>query len=498
MKQTKNTRKAIIITLVTSLILLIAITVAYFAISVSNNNNEKINATSSTISIVYTDCASSKQSDCANMTKNLALGESFEKTFKVRNTGTVPTDYKIIFKELTNTFQNGDLVYTIKDLNDTVLQSERPVPYAPSQTTNVNALLDTIAAGATKEFKIVVKLKETTGDQTVNMNATYAIKLGITTQNGGTDRLYNLVADADPNSIDVITKTSPTGATCTNTLAYDGTADNNLRYVGADPCNYVSFNEETAGWRIIGIMNNIDDGTGKKETRIKLIRKDSIGSYSWDTSASNVNSGYGVNDWSQADLMRELNGDYLDNTLTENTTWYNGQNNQITASFDITKRLGDYSQVLIGNTKWYLGGLNTNSALALDYYVAERGTTVYNGRPTEWIGKIALSYPSDYGYAVGGGVRNDCLDLTLYNYNNNTGCYLNDYLYLSSFQWFLTPRSDNAQNVFRLCDGKVDDLVGTHYYGVGVPYPTYPAFYLKSSVKITGGDVSLENPYTLG
>ena len=48
----------------------------------------------------------------------------------------------------------------------------------------------------------------------------------------------------------------------TDELKFDGTADNNLRYIGADPNNYVSFNNEL--WRIIGVFNNIDDGTGKK------------------------------------------------------------------------------------------------------------------------------------------------------------------------------------------------------------------------------------------
>ena len=56
----------------------------------------------------------------------------------------------------------------------------------------------------------------------------------------------------------------------TEELKFDGTVDNNLRYVGSDPNNYVSFNNEL--WRIIGVFNNIDNGTGTKETRLKIIR----------------------------------------------------------------------------------------------------------------------------------------------------------------------------------------------------------------------------------
>ena len=56
--------------------------------------------------------------------------------------------------------------------------------------------------------------------------------------------------------------------------------DNNgdYRYYGANPNNYVTFNGET--WRIIGAFNNVDNGTGNKETRLKIIRDDSIGKYS--------------------------------------------------------------------------------------------------------------------------------------------------------------------------------------------------------------------------
>ena len=69
-------------------------------------------------------------------------------------------------------------------------------------------------------------------------------------------------------------------------------------------------------------MNNVDDGNGKKETRIKIIRITSLGNYSWDTSDSNADSGYGINDWTGADLMHELNGDYLNTSLSANTKWY--------------------------------------------------------------------------------------------------------------------------------------------------------------------------------
>ena len=68
-----------------------------------------------------------------------------------------------------------------------------------------------------------------------------------------------------------------------NNLKKDNTEDKNIRYYGANPNNYVRFNNEL--WRIIGIFGN----------NVKLIRNDRLGWLSWDTSESTVNSGYGIN-----------------------------------------------------------------------------------------------------------------------------------------------------------------------------------------------------------
>ena len=84
--------------------------------------------------------------------------------------------------------------------------------------------------------------------------------------------------------------------------------DNNARYIGANPNNYVSFNNEL--WRIIGAFNNIDNGTGTKETRLKIIRDEPLGIYSWDSKGS-----YAENDWSKSVLQQVLNsGAYYNRT----------------------------------------------------------------------------------------------------------------------------------------------------------------------------------------
>lgn len=163
--------------------------------------------------------------------------------------------------------------------------------------------------------------------------------------------------------------------------------DNNdeYRYYGATPNNYVTFNNEL--WRIINVSNvksSLNDKNG--EMRIKLIRNNSIGSYSWDSSDETINSGKGINDWTQADLMTELNTLYYNKQSgTCYNTWNNGS---ITCDFSKIG-LNDISKTLIDDAVWYLGA-GSRDGFANVSYNSERSTTVYTGHPTTWTGKVGI------------------------------------------------------------------------------------------------------------
>ena len=270
-------------------------------------------------------------------------------------------------------------------------------------------------------------------------------------------------------------------------LAYDNTVDNNLRYIGANPNNYVYFNcadynnpssSTCELWRIIGIFNENSHGISG-EKLVKLIRNDSIGKISWDSANKN--------DWSTASLEKTLNGDYL-----------NGS-----GSYASTGIKNDTTRNMIASATWKLGGTanyqSASDGLASHWYGYERGTTVYSGRPTTWQGKIALMYPSDYGYATSGGAttnREACLAKELYNWNSSSysDCKNNDWLLDSSTnQWTLTPISIDSSYVFYVYDtGCVNySLIATRSLGVR------PSVYLTSNVGISGGDGTMNNPYIL-
>ena len=355
----------------------------------------------------------------------------------------------------------------------------------------------------TKYYLVVEYLNKTDIDQSSQMGKSFSIDIGI--------------GEKTTSMSDKITDLAKTD---TVNLATDD-ADNNIRYIGADPSNYVYFNcsdytNPTADtcelWRIIGVFNNVTKSDGSKENLVKIIRADSLGNYSWDSSDSSVNNGYGVNDWTDADAMKLLNPGYDSETVggslyynAKSGTCYYGRNNATTScDFTLTGLKNDTTRNAIEEVVWNLGGTNTynsNSAsngLASHWYGYERGTTVYTGRPTIWTGKVGLMYPSDYGYATSGGTTKDratCLAKELYNWASSdfSDCKGNDYLFdANNVQLTLAPRSDYAYYVFRVYSyGSVDNSNAYDSRAVR------PVLFLKSNIQVDKGTGAKSNPYTL-
>ena len=275
-------------------------------------------------------------------------------------------------------------------------------------------------------------------------------------------------------------------------LSYDGTVDNNLRYIGANPNNYVYFNCDDYNnpsssscelWRIIGIFNENSHGISG-EKLVKITRNDSLGELEWD----NVSGSTSSNNWSTASLQNSLNNSYLNGSNL-------GSGKGITAA----------TRGMIANVTWKLGGVkgytSASNGLAIHFYGYERGTTVYSGNPTTWQGKIALVYPSDYGYATSGGSsisREICLNTPLsdWHYSDGTSdCYNNSWLYEYNVrQWTLTTDASDNTTVFHIQEG---GRISTNLSAASNDNSVRPTLYLSPEVSITGGDGTQSNPYTL-
>ena len=297
----------------------------------------------------------------------------------------------------------------------------------------------------------------------------------------------------------------------TNLLEYDGeglkkdnTSDQNIRYYGANPNNYVSFNNEL--WRIIGIFGN----------NVKLVRSETLGKLSWDSSESTINNGNGINQWGKstyedgssyegADLQVYLNKRYYGGDTT--VTCYGIDNNGTKTC--PTNRLDETAKSLIDYHTWNTGAPNdsilynstTQSYDTVEFYKAERGTV--NGkicssgtycndtvtRTTEWTGYIALPYVTDWAYASS---ENDCN--TKIDKSSTYKCKNNNWMHRSTSTWYLSPTAypDNAYKVWDVTVGGIPS-----FFHASSPFAVFPAIYLKSNILIESGTGTSSNPYIL-
>ena len=285
-------------------------------------------------------------------------------------------------------------------------------------------------------------------------------------------------------------------------------AQTEYRYSGSNDVvkNYVNFNNET--WRIIGVFPT-DDGTGNVENRIKIIREESIGDYSWDTSDSTINSGRGINQWGSsgsyegADLMRLLNPGYENESVNNSLYWnresgtcYNDWDNATTTCDFSSTGLTENAKQMIDNAKWYTSASTNYDITASESYAEERASTTKQftdegitvTRTTNWTGKVGLMYQSDYGYASSG-CRNG--EQTLNGYINET-CRSTNWLYTNDYEWLLAPNTGDSSHVsYVSIEGDVSSYDAAHAYGARL------VTYLSSSAKITGGNGTLSSPYEL-
>ena len=337
---------------------------------------------------------------------------------------------------------------------------------------------------------------------------------------------------AKPNAAQMITNlyNSSTKTTVTNNsinYQYDTTNNlmkdvgDNIRYYGASPNNYIYFNcsdysNQTSStcetWRIIGVF----DG------KVKIIRNEIIGSIAYDrdkedtylqsiASAEDNNNTVELLKYNISDeeiiikLAPEIGGtiingqnDFSKSSLQKilNNYYYNGLKYTGTSIYDFTSTglKNATTRNLIDNIIYNLGGHNDSAIYSNQIYSYERGTTVPSGNATSWTGKIAIPYPSDYGYAV---------DLSLCQkqlsaYNDAT-CTANNWMETivtnngATNGWLLTPFSGTAYYAWY-----VSSSGNVKYYGdVNDVHGVAPVLSLISELDIGSGTGTSSSPYQL-
>ncbi len=507
-------KKYIVIVVITILISIIALIGASYAIlTMTIEGDKKISVTAGILKVDFTDGNYINLDNAAPVTDKQGL-KTTPYTFTITNTGNINAYYHVsLEEEATNTLTHNYLkmrltndkgydsgVVYVSDYEASEMEIMSEQTLEPGEDNKVTYQLwmwldynaDNSAQGKEYKSKIVV----TSYDRKMGTNAVQLVK-----------------SKSNEESLDYNSATSEQQKEAwvhSHPATEQTEALTDYRYIGADPNNYVEFNDEL--WRIIGVFT-VDDGTGKVEERLKIIRNESIGSYSWDNkdTTTGAESNEGKNNWTDARLNYLLNPGHESESVGGSLYWnsgsgtcYNGQNNATTNCDFTSTGLKEEARNMIGDTLWYLGGTSSytsaSNGLASHWYTYERGTTVYNSstspRDTSWVGKVGLMYPSDYGYATSGGTttdRNSCLNKELYNWDSVNDCYNNDWIFNSAYlQWTITPRASYSYFVFRLGNTGYLNNIDT-----GNANDVRPVVFLKSNIKIVDGDGTSSNPYIL-
>ena len=213
-------------------------------------------------------------------------------------------------------------------------------------------------------------------------------------------------------------------------------------FTGANPNNYVTFNNETAGWRIISVEC---DGT------IKIMKNESIGDMVWDSSSSN--------NWARpVSLNTYLNG-----------TYYNGLNS--TAQSQIVAK--DFS----------IGAVTRDNN--------DLSSQVNDENSNKWNGNIALVTVSEYIRSNSN--KSSCKSFSL-NSKNASTCKNTTWMYIHDDWWTLSSVADFFNFSFSV---SASGDFGQNYVSYDTHrYAIRPALYLSADVTLTGSGTPAD-PYVV-
>ena len=431
------------------LVIFSGITYAFFSASNNKGSTSIISATSGKMTINYADGKSSLLVSKDVQPSNKII---IDKTFTLTGTNTtsgLTMPYKVGLK-YTSTFSDDQIHYYIKEINRSS-NSEVTAEYTgeTNQTVQGNSSFagyshGTLKKGTKYTEMVTGKFKENTSNQTITFNL--ILQFPDTGENQDSEKGATIngkvVINYEQNINDYIANLD----FATNGLEIDDTADKNIRYVGASPRNYITFNNES--WRIIGVFNVYNTETNQNEDLVKIVRNEIITNKEYNSD--------GINGWKNASLNKMLNEEYYSNIITKE---------------------------IIANVSWNIGNVNSSNISALESYNQERTNNIWNG-------KIGLIYPSDYGYAS---TDTQCRKMIEHNGTTTTYCKNNNWLHIDQTYWTITSSSKNTTNAIRIAAGSgiYNDSVTANYAGAR------PTLFLKSDVQILDGDGSSNKPYII-
>lgn len=480
--------KYLLISLIVLLILLVIATGTYAWFTWRSTSN-----TSLTMNIgKLTDVTFNSGNDISTSTLapvyNYTDGE--KTTFSINNKDTTGAslDYniKLNITSIASELKSSDLKYVLLKDNTIVKEGNFSTMVVGANTIYSNS----ISSSGTTNFIFYLYIDGNSENNLNMMNKSLVgtIAVEATDKESFTTYITNLYESA--------TKTTVTNNSIT--YQYDTTNSlmkdigNNIRYYGASPNNYIYFNcsdysnqssSTCETWRIIGVF----DG------KVKLIRNESIGAYSWDNKERDST-------WETASLMKLLNPGYESETVGGSLYYnsgsgncYSGQSKATTAcNFTLSGLKDNFTKNVIAEHDWNIGPTNQK------YVNAEYENEVKN----KFKAYVGLPNVSDYGYAT----NLKLCTSELVNYSNSE-CKDNNWMFYMAtgskkMAYFINYASNSGLGVLainalteggnvEIFDNDINDTIPTTSSDI------FPTVYLSNLVSITDGTGTSSNPYQL-
>ena len=252
--------------------------------------------------------------------------------------------------------------------------------------------------------------------------------------------------------------------------------ENGKRYQGKNPDNYIWFNDEL--WRIIGnIPVCLTSGCSTTESRVKIIRNDSIGAIKYGSNSTT---------WMGSNIQNLLNTCYLGRKSSCDSYCYS-YNNSGKGTCDYSSDgidATDYYGKMVEDIYFNVGAGDGTDKTAANYYTQEIATHATS------TSKIGLMYASDWGYAIEGytGVLGDS--------GKPQNSSDKNWLFSNGDEWTMSAYSSSYPVSVSGANGRNYGCLYDGSYWNG--YSIRPVLYLKSNVYVVSGTGSKVDPYRIG
>ena len=268
--------------------------------------------------------------------------------------------------------------------------------------------------------------------------------------------------------------------TDTNLLFHDGSiahdaSDDSYRYAGTNPNNYVCFGSDAETcpeeniYRIIGVFEEGVKLIKAKEATITQLGTD--GDYAGNSNNYWWNSATMNNEWSESVL----------NTINLNTNYINYLNN-----------IDSKWVSMIADSSWVIVKLSEDAALENAYSLFHEEIAMYKDNADYiYTDLIGLMYASDYLYAA----SSNYWSLSALDYRSAADY---NWMEIGLNEWTITASAMYENDVYTVMSAVISPDID-YGWGSGVysELNVRPTFYLKASVKYSGGLGTNTNPYRL-